>query len=572
MNTSIKKSTCLFISNFVLTGISNYLNGNDGTEGIDTIIAPFNQTMQIMLDEEHPLWHKKPEYAVVWTYPEAISTQYKKLLETQNVDQDELFKELEDFVQALIFSAMRVKALFIPIWIPDFLNNQLGLLSFNTKYGANYYLNKINLFLTDKVSHQNNIFFLDTHRWINAVGQDTSNPKLWYWSKMKFGNEVLKLAADDIKSAINALQGKSKKLIICDLDDTLWGGIVGDIGWEKLRLGGHDAFGEAFSDVQKQLKNLKNRGVLLGIVSKNTERIALDAIQNHPEMKLQINDFVGWRINWEDKAKNIIDLVSSINIGLDSVVFLDDSPHERARIRQALPDILVPELPDDKLLCPSFIANLDCFNRANLSQEDITRTEMYKIEEKRSYLKSSAQSIDEYLRSLEINVFCEVLSNQTITRATQLLNKTNQMNLSTRRLSDEEFLNWANQVNNCVLVYKVADKFGHYGLVGIAGIHFTDENHVILTDFLLSCRVFGKGIEKLMIGTLLELIKLKNKNALHATFISTSKNQPCQLFLDEFAHEKSAENQYCWQVKNDIKYPEHIQLHKDFLNLIPDKN
>ena len=169
-------------------------------------------------------------------------------------------------------------------------------------------------------------------------------------------------AAADIRAAFVGLRGAAKKLLVLDLDDTLWGGIVGDAGWENLRLGGHDPQGESFADFQRAIKNLKRRGVVLALVSKNEESVALEAIRNHPEMVLKEDDFVGWRINWTDKARNIAELATELNLGLQSVVFIDDNPVERARVREALPEVFVPEWPEDKLLYASAFGQLRCFD------------------------------------------------------------------------------------------------------------------------------------------------------------------------------------------------------------------
>src|SRR5262249_22447003 len=160
------------------------------------------------------------------------------------------------------------------------------------------------------------------------------SPRLWYLGKIPYANEVFKEAARDVKSALRGLAGKARKLVIVDLDETLWGGIVGEDGWEHIKLGGHDPASEALADFQRELKALTRRGILLGIVSKNEEAVALAAIDKHPEMVLRRSDFTGWRINWGDKAANIVDLVNELNLGIDSVVFIDDNPSERARVRE----------------------------------------------------------------------------------------------------------------------------------------------------------------------------------------------------------------------------------------------
>jgi len=197
--------------------------------------------------------------------------------------------------------------------------------------------------------------------------------------KLAFGNEVFKEAVKHVKSSLRGIRGKARKIVILDLDDTLWGGIVGDLGWRDLNLGGHDPVGEAFVDFQKTLKSLLNRGIILGIVSKNEESVALDALQNHPEMVLRPDDFAGWKINWSDKAMNIVELVAELNLGLDAVVFIDDNPVERACVKETLPDVLVPEWPEDRMLYKKALLDLDCFNslsgfRKNIVYQKTVRT------------------------------------------------------------------------------------------------------------------------------------------------------------------------------------------------------
>ena len=209
--------------------------------------------------------------------------------------------------------------------------------------------------LADHAERDGRIVLLDSQRWLSAAGTASSNSKLWYMSKTPFHSTVFQEASSDILAAIAGIRGLNKKVLILDLDGTLWEGVVGDIGWERLTLGGHDPVGEAFADFQKELRRLVNRGVLLAIASKNEEATALEAIRRHPEMVLKLEDFAMWKINWHDKAANIADIMSSLNLGLDSAVFLDDSAFERARVREALPQVLVPELPADPMQYPSFL-------------------------------------------------------------------------------------------------------------------------------------------------------------------------------------------------------------------------
>src|SRR6185436_3816247 len=207
----------------------------------------------------------------------------------------------------------------------------LGILNLKPGIGPAYALMRMNARLAEAVDNAPAIHLLDAGRWVAQAGRSATSPKLWHLGKIAFGPDVFRQAAADIKAGLRGIGGQARKLVVLDLDDTLWGGIVGDLGWEGLNLGGHSPVGESFVAFQRALKRLINRGIVLALVSKNTEAIALEAIDRHPEMVLRRDDFVAWRINWEDKAQNIASLVSELNLGLESVVFIDDNPAERAR-------------------------------------------------------------------------------------------------------------------------------------------------------------------------------------------------------------------------------------------------
>ena len=320
-------------------------------------------------------------------------------------------------------------------------------------------------------------------------------------------------------------------MAVLDLDGTLWGGVLGDVGWENLVIGGHDAVGEAFADFQRELKSLRERGILLAISSKNDEAAALEAIAKHPEMVLRKEDFVGWRINWNDKAANIADMVAELNLGLDAVVFLDDNPAERSRVGEGLPQVLVPELPDDKMSLATFLRKLDCFDPGFISETDRARTKLYQSEQDREALRGTTQSFDEWLEKLATRITIEPLNDRNRDRALQLLNKTNQMNLSTRRLSDAELQAWVSQPQNRFWTLRVEDRFGDSGLVGLMSLTIHGDRGSIV-DFILSCRVMGRKIEEAMLGQLLLESKASGITAVEAEYLPTAKNSPCLKFLE----------------------------------------
>ncbi len=325
-------------------------------------------------------------------------------------------------------------------------------------------------------------------------------------------------------------------------------------------MGGHDPVGEAYTDFQLALKSLTNRGVLLGIVSKNEETTALEAINRHPEMVLKLNDFAGWKINWQDKAQNIVDLVSDLNLGLQSVVFIDDNPVEQARVREAFPEVLVPEWPDDSMLYVSTLLGLRCFDTPSVSKEDIERTRMYANELQRNELRKSLSSLDDWLRSLEIKIKIEELNEVNLQRTAQLLNKTNQMNLTTRRMTERELLDWVKGDSRKLWTFRVSDKFGDSGLTGIISLEVKD-NYCQIVDFILSCRVIGRKVEETMLFTAIRYARGMGLMSVKAEYIPTLKNKPCLDFWKKSGFELSENSRsFTWDLKKEYDLSDQIAV------------
>jgi FkbH-like protein len=304
---------------------------------------------------------------------------------------------------------------------------------------------------------------------------------------------------------------------------------------------------------------MTNRGILLGLVSKNEESVALEAIQKHPEMVLKLDDFAGWKVNWGDKAQNVLDLVSELNLGIDSVVFIDDSPVERARVREAVPEVFVPEWPQDKMQYRRALLGLRCFDTPAVSKEDLERTRMYVSERQRRSLKERAGSLDEWYSTLETKVTVEELADVNLARAAQLLNKTNQMNLTTRRMTEAEFASWAHEEGCKLWVFRVSDKFGDAGLTGIISLEKEGRRGKI-TDFVLSCRVMGRKIEETMLHTLITYARSLELEEVCARYIPTAKNRPCLRFLQNSGLEDVGDNVFRWSLSRNYPKPEHIEL------------
>jgi FkbH-like protein len=510
-------TTLTLVSDFNAEPLARYLaNRPDGAIAVES--APYGQVYQTLAAAPGG------EGGIVWTLPERVLPTFARALEFAEVDAERCLDEVDSFAAAVLDYAARCKHVFVASWTlaPD--QRGYGMLDWRGGLGLSHLLARMNLRLADRLAEAGNVYVLDAARWSAAVPRPMA-PKMWYAAKVPYANAVFERAAGDIAAAMRALAGRARKLVIVDLDNTLWGGVIGETGWQGIQLGGHDFVGEAFCDFQRMLKGLSQRGVQIAIVSKNDESVALEAIDQHGEMVLRRDSFAGWRINWQDKAENIASLVDELNLGLDSVVFIDDNPAERDRVRSALPQVLVPEWPVDPTAYAAALRALDCFDTAALSHEDRTRTAMYVAERGRRETRKEVGSTDDWLRRLDTTLTVDTVDKSNIARVAQLFNKTNQLNLSTRRLGENEVLDWAGAPNRRLLAVSASDCFGDMGLVGVIGVE-ADGAEGRLVDFILSCRVMGRKVEQAMVHLAASELGGLGAARLRARYLPTARNRP----------------------------------------------
>ncbi len=530
--------------------------------GLEPAIAPFGQVMQTLLDANAECWREPCGAAFVWTRAEDLFETYGRLMRGEPVELESILSEVDAFCSALLGLGERVPLVLVASWVWPPERQGDAILSARAGSGGAAALYEMNALLARRVAEAGNVYLLDAQRWIARAGDQAFSPKLWYMAKVPYGKPVFKAAAQDVADAIATLRGGARKLIVLDLDDTLWGGIVGEVGWENVKLGGHDPIGEAFVHFQRELKTLTKRGIILGIVSKNEETTALAAIDQHPEMVLRREDFAGWRINWSDKAQNVIELIEELNLGFQSAVFIDDNPAERLRVAEALPEVLVPDWPKDKLLYASTLLSLGCFDSAGVSEEDRTRTTMYGAERQRRDGQQSARSLDDWVESLGLTVTVERLNEANLPRAAQLLNKTNQMNLATRRMTESELWDWSQAPGRAVWSFRVDDRFGSAGLTGLAGVELRDGiAHV--TDYLLSCRVMGRRVEETMLHTIIEHARAEGANEVLFELLPTAKNAPCLRWLQGTGLAARGDHTFAWNAGEPHEAPTHVTIVAD---------
>ncbi len=555
------QESCAVLSSFNCDPFVALLNHSSKSNALSALGVDFGQVTSVLIDQDHPVWKESPTYTFIWTLPEQVLPSFRSILEGFPPGIDTLDQEVDLFARQILAAVPRSNATFVTSWALDPAYRALGMQAWKPGIGIRWFLTRINLRLAELFKDEEGVFLLDSEHWLTSVGPGAVNPKLYYMGKIKYNQNLFQVAVSELLAAINGVRGLAKKLVILDLDNTLWGGIVGDDGWENLLLGGHDPKGEAFQHFQKELKALTRQGVILGIVSKNEEDIALEAIDKHPEMILRREDFSGWRINWMDKASNVQQLTAELNLGLQSVVFIDDNPVERDQVATALPEVLVPDWPKDPMHYVSALHNLKVFDQPSITDEDRKRTGSYVSERQRKQVQQSASSIEEWLRNLDIKVEIKAFASANLKRINQLLNKTNQMNLSTRRLTEQEMLAWVEDPSNHLWSVHVSDRFGDYGLTGILSVTVQGDIATIV-DFILSCRVFNRRVEHAMLHHAVTFAMQQNQQKIKATFLPTKKNKPCKSFFDDSIMETDGD-EYAIVLPIEVKLPADITIIAD---------
>ncbi|MHB8521319.1 MAG: HAD-IIIC family phosphatase [Limisphaerales bacterium] len=473
------------------------------------------------------------DVVLVWTLPDMVLPAFKQFLDTRSVAIDTILAEVDGFCHSVERLAQQFKQVFLPTWMAPDILHEPRLLDMNPTAGVAYALMRMNLRLAEQFAGSTRVLVLNSAPWTEAAGKHAFSSKLWHLAKVPFGNDVFKAALRDLKSALAVIQGRSRKVIILDLDDTLWGGTLGEVGSKDLNLGGHDAVGEAHAEFQRQLLRLSRRGILLAIASKNEVSAALEAIAKHPEMVLRLNDFAAYRINWEDKAKNVADILGELNLPASAAVFIDNNPAERERIRMTLPQVLTPDWPADPMLYSDTLLNLRCFETIGVTADDLQRTGLYQLAKETARSRDSFGSVDEWIASLDQQVTVEAPGGENQPRVLQLINKTNQMNLATRRLTEAELSRWLAEPNHQMWALRVTDKFGSTGLVGVVSIAWrAGEAEVV--DFLLSCRVIGRKVEEVMVHLAARDAKSRGAVTLRARLVRTDRNEPCRQFWKQY--------------------------------------
>ncbi len=349
------------------------------------------------------------------------------------------------------------------------------------------------------------------------------DPIAWNMAKQPFSHGLIPLYADALCRIIAAIRGKSRKALVLDLDNTLWAGVIGDDGMAGINLAQGDATGEAHLALQRYALAMRERGIVLAISSKNTDEVARQVFREHPDMLLREDHIAVFQANWDDKASNLIAIADALSIGLDALVFVDDNPAERALVRQKLPQVAVPELPTDPALFVRVVAAAGYFEAAAFSDEDRRRADYYADNAQRVALQSSSGDIDDYLRSLAMTIRFAPFDEPGRARITQLINKSNQFNLTTRRYTEGEIAELIGRGDVLTLQVRLEDTFGDNGMISAVICRLIGEDWEIDT-WLMSCRVLGRRVEQAVLSQLIRMAAARGASRLIGIYRPSERN------------------------------------------------
>lgn len=391
---------------------------------------------------------------------------------------------------------------------------------------------RLNGRLGDWVSDQSKVYRSDMMGEAAMSGMAPVDWRLYYYGQYAFSPDFQTHLAWRMSGYCLDYVGMRAKVLVTDLDNTVWRGVLGEDGLDGIEVGVSNA-ARPYRDVQLVLKLFQRQGMLLAICSKNDEALALKAIEGHPGMILRRSDFAAWRINWQNKADNLKALAAELELGLDRFVFIDDQPAERMLVREQLPEVWVPELPSDVTAWPRLIEQLNYCRPLWVSEEDRKRSAYYQSRKQANELRDASVDMVDYLRRLEMQVVIRRVSDESLTRVAQLVMKTNQFNLTTRRHSRAELEEMMSADDYEITALQVTDAFGDQGIVGVCIVRYSG-NVAVLDSFLLSCRVIGRHLEHVMFDDGVRRSLARGCSRMEAVYIETERNHQVANLLENW--------------------------------------
>ncbi|MCS7078162.1 MAG: HAD-IIIC family phosphatase [Bacteroidia bacterium] len=537
--------------------------GHENKIKISLYEADFDSIDAEIFNPQSNLYHFEPNYVFISTASKKQQLKFNSLELPQKVEFANNYLEKATQWWQTLNQNIKTNIIFSNLIETD--DAVFGNYANKTSYSWLYQVRKINFMLMDKAQEYKNVFIQDMSVLHNNLGkQKVFKPSLYYTANQVYDIDFLPYISKSVVDIILAIEGKFRKCLILDLDNTLWGGIIGDDGLENIQIG-DIGIGKSFTDLQYYAKKLKERGIILCVCSKNDELIAKEPFEKHPDMVLSLKDIAVFVANWENKADNIRYIQSILEIGFDSMVFLDDNPFERNLIRTQLPEICVPELPDDPAEYVNYLESLNLFETASFTQDDTARTEMYQTEDTRRKAQANYSSIDEYLKSLNMAAEVGDFSNSFyVPRIAQITQRSNQFNLRTIRYTEADIQRLAQDKNYATFYFCLEDTFGSYGLISVVILEKQENLTLFVDTWLMSCRVLKRGVEQFVLNTIVEYAKSNGFKHIIGEYIPTAKNGMVKDHYPKLGFEAMHKPNF-WRldVDNFVFYPVYIQRHME---------
>lgn len=501
------------------------LRGSGFDHGFDLHVldADFNQIERQVFDLGSELYEFKPEIVILFQSSHKLLGKYNKLKTEKygSLASEEL--NLISKLSTTIKSNLNARIIYYNY--TEINDSVFGNFANGIASSFLFQLRKLNFNLMEFAANTKDFYICDLSTIQNQIGKSSFfQPSIYINTEMVLSIDVLPLIAQKTLDIINALNGKFKKCVILDLDNTTWGGIIGDDGIENIQIGSL-GIGKAFSEFQYWIKKLKNRGIIVAVCSKNTESVAKEPFVKHPDMVLTLDHISVFIANWENKADNIRTIQNILNIGFDSMVFLDDNPFERNIVRQNIPNITVPELPEDPAEYLEYLYTLNLFETVSFSKEYEERTKLYQIEAQRNTTQQQFTDVNDYLKSLDMFSVVEPFNKFNTPRVAQLSQRSNQFNLRTVRYTEADIEKLSQNEDYQTFTFTLVDKYGDNGMICVIILKKEDEKTAFIDTWFMSCRVLKRGMENFTLNTIVNLAKENGFEYLKAEYVLTAKNE-----------------------------------------------
>ena len=542
---ALTKFKLAILRSFTVEPIVPLLRAEAFAYGIDLEIhiGDFNTYVQDMLDSQSSIYRFAPNAVVLAVRTDQAAPELWRDFADLAPDaaQQAAERVVGSYEQSIGAFRKHSQAALIVHSLERPSSPSLGVLDSQSEAGQSGLIRQINRELRRIAAGFHGVYTLDYDALVARHGSEHwHDERKWLTARLPIAAGYLLPMAREWMRFIVPLSGRTAKVLVVDLDNTLWGGVIGEDGMAGIKVG-PEYPGAAYQALHRALLDLSRKGILLAICSKNNLDDAMEALENHPGMLVRAKHFSAMRVNWTDKAQNLREIAQELNVGMDALAFLDDNPFEREQVRAALPEVTVIDLPKNPLEYASAVRNCAAFERLTLSAEDQQRSEMYAAQKQRAGAEQSFQSKEDFFRFLEQEAELEPVSDLTLARVAQLTQKTNQFNLTTRRYTEAQIAEMAKKPDWRIFSIKVRDRFGDHGLVGVAITHDVGGQCEVDT-FLLSCRVIGRTVETALLAHLAESAAHRGCKRLEGWFLPTKKNAPARDFYEQHGFEFQVTN------------------------------